>query len=370
MEPMSLKKLLEQYLSLVKKLLPEKEGSFAVGIDIGFHSCKMVEISKAGNAYQLNSFAIEPVVDGNIAQAIKAVLAKAKKPNKSPYTSVFGKGTLIRCLPMPRMTLEDLKKSLAIEADKYFPFAQDQIYTDCFILDSSGEDKRIPVLVAASKKEIIDARVKLLTDLGLHTNFITLNPIAVANVLYVLGSSGAAEKKEPAGQVAPASAASSGVAILDMGETVSNLTILVGRLPRFTRDIFLGGQDLNKRISNALGISLQEAEKLKRQPPKDKLTEILNACDSSLTNLISEMRLSFDYFTTENNLHISKLLLTGGASMLEGMKDYFTKNLDIPAENLNPLSLFQIAEDVSQEELKKNATRLSVAIGLALYHYD
>lgn len=361
MTHISSKKILEQYLSLVKKLLPDKEGISSVGIDIGFHSCKMVEIAKAGNTFQLNSFAIEPVINANMAEAIKAVLAKTKKSTRSPYTSVFGKGTLIRCVTMPRMPLEDLKKSLAIEADKYFPFAQDQIYTDCYILDDSGEDKKMPVLVAASKKEIVDARIKLLTDLGLQVDFITLNPIAIANVLYVLG--GAAEKKDPGSQPQPVAA------ILDMGETVSSLTILVGRLPRFTRDIFLGGQDLNKRISNALGVSAQEAEKLKFDP-QDKLTDVLNACDSSLTNLISEMRLSFDYFTTESNLHINKLLLTGGASMLEGIRDYFAKNLDIPVENLDPLSTFQASEDIPKEELKKNSMRLSVALGLALYHYD
>ncbi len=355
MERISSKKLLEQYLSLVKKLLPEREGTFSTGIDIGFHSCKMVEISKAGNTFQLNSFAIEPVLNGNMAEAVKAVLTKVRKNTRSPYTSVFGKGTLIRCVTMPRLPIDDLRKSLAIEADKYFPFAQDQIYTDCYILDESGKDKKIPVLVAASKKEIIDARIKLLTDLGLQVDFITLNPIAIANVLYALGGS------------TPAS--SEVVAILDMGETVSNLTILVGRLPRFTRDIFLGGQDLNKRISNALGINVQDAEQLKRQP-QDKLTDVLNACDSSLTNLISEMRLSFDYFTTESNQPISKLLLTGGSSMLEGMRDFLAKNLDIPVEHLDPLSTFQVSEEISQEELKKSAMRLSVALGLALYHYD
>ena len=79
MERISSKKLLEQYLSLVKKLLPEREGTFSTGIDIGFHSCKMVEISKAGNTFQLNSFAIEPVLNGNMAEAVKAVLTKVRK---------------------------------------------------------------------------------------------------------------------------------------------------------------------------------------------------------------------------------------------------------------------------------------------------
>ena len=63
------------------------------------------------------------------------------------------------------------------------------------------------------------------------------------------------------------------VALFDMGESVSNLTILVDKLPRFTRDIFIGGRDFTKMISNVLGVSFEEAQRLK-QDPADKAEQV------------------------------------------------------------------------------------------------
>ncbi len=350
-----MQKFVDNYLAFIKKFVPKEEGLSSIGLDIGLNSCKLVEVIKKGASFELITWAIEPIREGNAANAVKAVLAKASKPNKTPYTAVFGKGTLIRCVTMPRMPLEEVRKSLNIEADKYFPFAKDQIYTDCYLLDGEGQDKKMSVLLAAAKKEIVDARIKLLTDAGLHADFISLNPIAIGNVFYAFPN----EVKKEAGAVA----------VLDIGETVSNLTVIADRLPRFSRDIFIGSQDLTRRIMHAFNVNSQEAEKIKNDP-KEKAAEMLNACETSLMNLITEMRLSFDYFTTENNRHIDKLYLSGGASLLEGITDYFTKNIEIPVEKWDPLAGLAVPENFKNDDLKKNSSRLGVALGLALYQYD
>ncbi len=354
-----MKNFLDQYLALIKKILPHKEAAgSSVGLDIGGASCKMVEIIRSGHSFEIINWSIEKIENGDVGKAIRNILAKVKKPTKRPLTAVFGKGTLIRSIFMPKMPLEDLKKSLSIEADKYFPFAKDQIYTDCYILQQEGPDKKMPVLVAAAKREIIDARVKFLGELGLQTDFVTLNSIALANIIYTFGLGETAIPKNSA------EVNTSAFAVLDIGDTVSNLMIMLGNSPRFTRDIFIGGDDLNKRISLALNISIPEAEQLKDNP-KDKKEEIFNACDSPLTNLISEMRLSFDYFTTEHGFHIQKLYLTGGGSILEGIVDYFAKSLDMKVESLDPLHSLKVAADVP-EGLDKKKSRLGVALGLAL----
>lgn len=347
--------ILQTYFATIKQFLPDQKQEFAVGLDVGSGYCKLVEIAKTDKSYKLLNWAIEPVNNGDTNAAIKKILTTVELP-KIVYTSVFGKGTLIRYIDMPRMPLDELKNSFSIEADKYFPFAQDQIYTDCYILDPQGKTKQMPVLAAAAKKDLVDQRVKLLTDLGIQVNFLGLNPIALANVIHVLGISNDIKSD-------------GAVALLDMGETVSNLIILVNRLPRFTRDIFIGGRDFTKRISNTLGVSVQEAEKLKVQPGA-RLPEVLNACEASVMNLVQEIRLSFDYFVTEKNVEITQLLLTGGASRLEGISTVFEKNLELKISPWNPLSPLEIAPEVAREDLHIKSFKLGVALGLALYKYD
>ena len=344
----------DRYFGLIRQWIPSQAEGSSVGLDIGAGDCKFVQIQKSGDSFQLLNWGIEPLVQEDTEATFKKVLERLNPPYKSICTSVFGKGTLIRYIEMPRMSPEELRKSFAIEADKYFPFAQDQIYTDCFILDPQSKDRQMSVMAAAAKKELIYGRLKLLNKLGIQTDFIGINPVALANGLHVLG---AREEQCPV------------VALFDMGESVSNLTILVDQLPRFTRDIFIGGRDFTKRIGNALGLSFPEAENLKKEPAQ-RSEDVLNACESAIMNMIQELRLSFDYFTTERNREINKLLLTGGASMLEGVAEIFKKTLDIQTGIWDPVDSLKIPPELSVETMGKKSLKLGVAVGLALYPYD
>ncbi len=350
-----------QYLFFIKRFIPESESKTSVGIDIGKNSCKMIELRRRDNIYQLINWAVEPIFNADIESSLKNTLNKLTIPNHSPNTAVFGKGTLIRYIEMPRMTLEEVKKSVAVEADKYFPFSQEEIYIDCFILEPGNRDK-MPVMVAASKKKLIDERIALLNKLGLHADFIGLNSIAIANILNVLGLQ-ELEETQQKGQEADLKT----VAILDMGEMESNLTILINNLPRFTRDIYIGGYDFSKSISHALGISLEETEKLKFEVPEDKTADVLKASDASISNLISELRMSFDYFVTEKNISVSKLLLTGGASKFKGLVETFENAFEIKVKRWDPIESLHLAPQISKEEIHKDADKLAVALGLALY---
>ena len=48
-------------------------------------------------------------------------------------------------------------------------------------------------------------------------------------------------------------------------------------------------------ISNVLGVSFEEAQRLK-QDPADKAEQALAACESSLMNMIQELKLSLRLF--------------------------------------------------------------------------
>ena len=221
------------------------------------------------------------------------------------------------------------------------------------------KEKTMVVMAAAAKRDLIDRRMKLLSELGISAEFIGLNPIVLANVLNVLGhgdEEGEEDRKD------------STIALLDMGESVSSLTILGNKLPRFTRDIFVGGRDFTKSISNALAISFQDAEQLKSHPG-ERLEEVIHACDAAVMNMVQELRLSMDYFATEKNREINKLLLTGGASMLEGIAKVFEKNLEIKVSKWDPVAALKMAPGVPAEGMDKKSLKLGVAFGLALYQY-
>ncbi|OGX07766.1 MAG: hypothetical protein A2Z88_03215 [Omnitrophica WOR_2 bacterium GWA2_47_8] len=92
----------------------------------------------------------------------------------------------------------------------------------------------------------------------------------------------------------------------------------------------------------------------------------MNAIESAILNLITEIRLSLDYFTTEYNFYITKILLTGGSSLLNGIEDLFAKNLDIKVERWQPINAFQLSGSVDAKATEQNFSRLTVALGLGL----
>lgn len=322
---------LNKYFNIVNRLIPASRQGSSIGIDIGINECRLVEITKSNQTFELIGWAVEPVNQGDSRSALSAILRQAKFPSREVYTAVYGKGTLMRYISFPRMSFDDLKKSFIIEAERYFPFPSDQIYTDCFILDSQEKGKQMSVMVAAARKELIEERMKLLTDAGVQPDFIGINSIALANAFHILGEDGE-ESKEPV------------LALLDIGDSVSNLTILKNKLPWFTRDIFTSAAD--------------------------KAAEISTLGETEIMQIIQEVRLSFDYFSTEKNQEVSRLLVTGTAAALNDLVNALEKNLELKVSVWDPLKHLKKSAEISSSLKKEDSLKLGVALGLALYQYD
>ncbi len=336
---------LKKYFNMVNRLMPvgSQQGS-SIGIDIGGNECRLVEIVKSGQSFELVGWAIEPIHQGDIRAALSKILRQAKFPSKEACTAVYGKGTLMRYISFPRMAFDDLKKSFIIEAERYFPFPSDQIYTDCFILDPGDKGKQMSVMVAAAKKELIDERIKLLTEAGVQPDFIGINAIALANAFHVFADN-EEWSKEPV------------LALLDIGDSVSNLMILKNKLPLFMRDIFVGSQDMIKKINQS------------NVPDADKAGAMALG-EAEIMQIIQEVRLSFDYFSTEKNQEVSQILVTGAAAALNGLMNILEKNLELKASMWDPLKHLKKSAELSSSLKKEDSFKLGVALGLALYQYD
>jgi type IV pilus assembly protein PilM len=347
---MDFKKLFDQYLSLVNRLVPKPAAHPVIGIDIGSSTIKAVELGQAAGALEIRQWAIEPLAGHDTKSALKKIGERLHMKNQLLACSVSGKGTLIRYVDLPRMPLEDLRKSYIFDLDKYFPFDPKSIYTDCAILDPDGKDKKMLVVMAAVKKEMVDERLRLFKEDGFELSRVTISSIAAANAF---------------GRFGPQAASAAGAkALLEIGASASCLLLFKDSSLRFARDIFTGGQELTKKIANALDIDLPQAEAIKHQPG-EKLAQVLEACDMPLNNLISEIRVSMDYFMTERNIKVDELFLVGGGSLLKGIEGIFEKNLGVPVKLWDPLSGVRLAPAVSGD-IQTYAAQFGVALGLGI----
>jgi type IV pilus assembly protein PilM len=349
---MDYKKLFDQYLLLVNRFIPKPAVPPVIGIDIGTSTVKAVELVQTNGALEVRQWAIEPMVANDTKSALKMICERMRVEEQFIVSSVFGKGTLIRYVDLPRMPLDDLRKAYIYDLDKYFPFDPKTIYTDCAILDPDGKDKKMLVLLAAVKREMVDERIKLFKEAGLELDSVTINSIATANAFSRFGPKVVESGKAKA--------------VLDIGGSASCLMIFKDSSPRFARDIFVGSQELTKKIANVMGVDAAQAEAIKLAPG-EKLAQIVEACEMPINNLISEIRLSLDYFVTEKNIQVDELFLSGGGSLLKGMEGVFEKNLGLPVKIWNPLlNVHGKKTAAGSEDIQTYAAQLGVALGLVM----
>ena len=108
---------------------------------------------------------------------------------------------------------------------------------------------------------------------------------------------------------------------------------------------------MTKKIANALGVDAAKAEEMKLQPG-DKSAQIIEACDMPINNLITEIRLSMDYFMTEKNIQVDELFLGGGGSLLNGIEGVFEKNLGLPVKIWNPLGSVRLKTPAASQDIQ------------------
>ena len=352
-------KLSDSYFKFIKKMIPSRVQGTVVGLEFGLSACKVVELAKKGDGFEVVRWMVEPVdgadEKGMLGRLASALGAAAK--SRLIVASVGGKGTLIRYVDMPQMSKADLQRAFMIEADKYFPFPKDSVYTDCQILETVENGRKMMVLVAAVKKDLVDSRLKQLKDSGLEVEAVSLHPAAVASVFAAFPPAGSSANNFKA------------CAIIDIGEGVTDLMIMAGGLPRFNRDIFIGTQDVYKRVANLAGVSPEEARGLvapEVTPPE----AILAGIGLVIGGLVAEVRLSFDYFTTEKNLAVSQIFIVGDGAALPGVLKAFTDGFDIPVGKWDPLEKISLAPDVDKARFLAAAPGLVTAFGSALAEYD
>lgn len=322
---------------------------FLVGLDIGTAFIKSVKLKISKDAAELISVNIEPA-QINLASAIKN--ATKSQDATRVNISFTGPATIIRYAQFLKMNEQELRQALKFEAQKYIPFPLAEVNLDGYILKQDLPENKMLVLLAAVKKEFLNQRLKLLESLALKVSVADIDSLSIINAFNF--NYGQEQIKDKA------------VALLNIGATHSNLNILEEGIPRFSRDIPIAGNHLTQRISDILDVDLKAAEALKINPDKEKKDSIFPGVESVLSNLAGEVRISCDYYESQSASSVNKIFLSGGGSLLQGLKEYLSNLLNIEVLSWDALKKISVAKDLEAAKLNALSAQLAVPIGLAL----
>jgi type IV pilus assembly protein PilM len=341
-----------------------------VGLDIGSSAVKAVELKPAGRGYRVAAFGSAPVppdsiVDGAIidagavADAIRHVFTVNKAfKSKDVCASLSGNAVIVKKITLPVMTESELGESIYWEAEQYIPFDIQDVNLDYQILDpGTGPESRgsMEVLLVAAKKEKIGDYTSVIAQAGRTPVIVDVDAFALQNAYEV-------NHGPDPNQV---------VVLLNAGASAININILLGDQSVFTRDISMGGNAYTEAVQKELDLPFETAEQLKKGIPVDGATfeEAQPVLHAVTENVLLEIQKTFDFYkATATSDKIDKILISGGASRVDGFPDAVAERFGAPVEAFEPFKnmAFDAAKLRLSPEMEAAVPAAAVAVGLAL----
>jgi type IV pilus assembly protein PilM len=354
-------------LDIFKSLFPASKE--LVGLDIGSHSLKLVEIVETPKkGYVLNRFLRIPlakgvVVDGvpveqqELAQKIKEVFKQSKCKRKGIVTSLSGHSVIVKKVAFPTMEENKLSDLIKDEVGKYLPFDNmEEVNFDFQILgENDFNPNQMDVLLVAAKNDIVAAYTDAIKGAG-------LNPIIMDVDSFALETMYEENYEFEDNEM---------VVLVNMGASITNLNVVRGGTSVFTRDFTLAGNSITEAVQKKLGIDFDEAERLKIEGMGGNESE-QQAFNSNLVAyadpICTEIERSVDYFrSTYGGEYIKHVLLSGGCALIPGIVTDLSQRLGIEAEIVNPFRKIDYNQKtLDPETIERIGPIAAVGIGLAL----
>ncbi len=345
----------------------KKKTTMMVGIDIGSHAVKAVLLSQGNEGYILEDYAIEPMVRGSVVdreiqdiEAVGSVIAKIRQnipmKAKEAAAAVSGQTVITKIIYMDvALNEEELASQIEIEADSLIPYPLDEVSLDFETLDVNESDpSKVNVLLSAARTESVEARVAALESGDFHAKVIDVESYAVSRSHDLCLSQ------------LPEDAADKTVAIVDIGATMTLISVTKAGKHLYSRDQMFGGEQYTRSIVSYYNKTFEEAEEAKvtNELPPNYTFEVLAPFH---TILMQQIRRAIQMFLTSSGAtKVDYLLVSGGTAAIEGIEQLLTDELGVHTVIANPFNDMTLGADINEDELIKVAPQLTVATGLAL----
>jgi len=347
----------------------------SLGIDFGSSELKAVQFAGSSRGPVLEHVYKVPtpansIKDGVVTdpplvgEALRQLITEGAFTAKRTISAVAGPTVVVRQVTMPAMSERELRESTKYEAERFLPYSVDEAQIDAKILGKTDDGQNMDVLVVAAQKDLVLSQASAIQFAGLTAGAVEVEPFAMLHAMI--------PDDDPRSQ--------QNIAIINVGSSTTSINITKGGFVPFTRNVPIGGAAFTKAIATGLNISLDEAETMKREkaailsqrdaaPVPPTVTRIFNVITPPLTELVTEIHKSLDYFRTRfRGEVIESVILGGGTARLTNLDVFLGHELGLPVTIANPLAQGTYnPSDFPAEYLQDIGPSLIVAAGLALY---
>lgn len=369
------------FLDKIFKSLTTKQGQSVVGIDMGSSSIKIVQLRKKAGKAVLETYgelALGPYAgteigratslpNDKLVEALKDLLKESNVTTKSAGISIASASSLLSFIRMPEMDQKQLATMIPIEARKYIPVPITEVALDWWIIpkeeNSFSEFEKPPsqsmpgeapkekgqdVLLVVIHNDVLNRLNQISADAQLDTSFYEIE--VFSSMRAVVDQS------------------LESVMIFDMGAGSTKLNIVERGILRSSHTINRGSQEITLAISRSLGISVGDAEHVKRtiglspEPDNKNVKEIISL---NLDYVFAETNRVIGSYERKYGKSVSKVILTGGGTLLKGFLDLARSRFQTEVVAGDPFTKTE-APAFLEPVLRTAGPEFAVAIGIAL----
>lgn len=342
-----------------------------VGIDISSSAVKVLELSKDGEQYRVERYAVEPLPQNavvehaiteveQVADAVDRAVKRSGTRLKSAAVAVPAANVITKIIKMPaNLTDQDRQTQIEMEADHYIPYPLDEVNLDYQVLDAQEPNAaEVDVIMAACRKEVVDDYLAVIQGRGLSPTVVDIETYAMEHSYELIAN------HMPGGGMEKA------VAILDVGATTTTINVMHNNRSVYTRHHTFGGRQLTEEIQRRYGLSYEEAGLAKKQGglPDNYQTDVLRPFMEAMCQEIMRA-LQFFYSSSPFN-NVDQLLLAGGCAQIPGIDELVAARIGVPSMVANPFASMSISSRIKPQLLSNDAPSLMIACGLALRSFD
>jgi len=364
------------FLSSITDLFNKKNIS-VLGIDIGSSAIKIVQISRKNGHAILETYgelALGPYTGKGVGESVAlsqekiigAITDILKEKEVKITTMTCGvaipfASSLMAVIDMPAVSKKELEQMIPIEARKYVPVPISEVTLDWYVIpqDRNSEpivpdpnkektQPKVEVLIVALHNDTINKYKNIVSKTGLDVGFFEIEIFSTMRSVMD-------EETKP-------------VLIIDMGASSTKLYMVEKGILRTSHMIERGSYDITDELSKSLGISLTDAEYLKREKGllgETNGIELKNVASFTLNYIFTEADRFILTYQKKYNKDVSRVVLVGGGSALKGVVPFAKGILETEVVAGDPFSKV-VAPAFLEKILKETGPEFAVAVGIAL----
>lgn len=343
----------------------------AYGIDIGSTSLKVASVRRTVRGYKVlaaarrRAWAAEPG-SAEFKAALPRLLYEAVGPRNGSRPGVVGlsgRDLNLQLVFQPAMKPLNYRVMMGYELEQRRGESGDLYVDYCTLREPDAYFPQYLALVGLAKSAYVDERIDLARRAGVDVRDAVPNAFALyAAYRNACGPEGGT------------------VLLLDIGSDAMDLAFVRGGRLVFARNVSSGARIFDQQIAASLGVSLEEAERLKAahanlgapapgadEEREEQLRAPVRAAAGQLAGVVSSSIQHAKLQLNDRDFAVDKVLLSGGGARIRGWAGYLSGALKVPVEFLNPFEKLDLSglAGPDLEEFRRLPTDMAVALGLA-----